>query len=59
LSEPLGPLIAKNRGNAARAAERRIHGLSTEGHADAAAIWRRIERAISAMLVNKAATAAD
>ena len=48
-------VIDKNGSNAARAAERRINRLSNEGQADAAAIWRRIERAITAVLANEAA----
>jgi hypothetical protein len=38
-----------------RAAERRINRLSNDSQAEAAAIWRRIERAICVMLADKAA----
>jgi hypothetical protein len=48
-------VIDKNGGNAARAAERRINRLSNDSQAEAAAIWRRIERAICVMLADKAA----
>ena len=42
-------------GNAARAAERRINRLSNDGQVEAAAIWRRIQRAICILLADKAA----
>jgi hypothetical protein len=48
-------VIDKNGGSAAHAAEHRINRLSNDGHAEAAAIWRRIERAIRTMLAEKAA----
>ena len=45
-------VIDNKGGNAARAAEHRIHRLSHEGQAEAVAIWRRIERAISILLAD-------
>ena len=52
-------VVDKNGSNAAHAAERRINRLSNQGQAEAATIWRRIERAISVMLANEATAAAD
>jgi len=52
-------VIEKNGRNATRAAEHRINRLSNDGYTEAAAIWRRIQRAMSVMLAKEAAVAAD